>query len=98
MLRALGIQESASALMVMTVCSLENQDGMFIACSRCPGLEPLKNFLRNPTPICDKIRYKQWVRAEKCLLITVVSNPSELNNLVERLEKLKRHHYVSKSR
>lgn len=97
MLHALSIQETASALMAMTVCSLENQDCMLNACSQCPGLAPLKNFLRNHTPECDEIRYKQWVRADKCLLMTVVSIPSELlDELVERLEKLKRHHYVSK--
>lgn len=97
MLHALGIKETCGELMALTVCSLEEESCMMNTSSRCPGPEPLKTFLQGKTSEDDEIKYKRWVRSEKCLLMTAVSSTTEVvEELLEKLENLKRHHYVSK--
>lgn len=56
-----------------------------------------KKFLLSKTPEDDETKYKLWVHSDKCLLMTVVSSTTEVvGKLLEELENLKCHHYVSK--
>lgn len=86
-------------LIAFLVCDVESKTCMLGKCSECPGPEALLDVLRNESDMLpDEIAFKQWVHTDRAELITQLL-PSEdfLNLLVEKIELLKSHHYVSKT-
>lgn len=88
-------------LLDIIVCDKENYNCMMNDCSDCPGKQALLdmfNFSDECTMLPDNIFHKQWVTADRAEMITVLKTKDEFfESLVEKLEKLKTHHFVSKS-
>lgn len=81
------------------VCDMSKDSCMLDKCSECPGSEGLCQVLENEIDkLPEEVVFKEWVHTDRADLITRLLPKDEfLNHLVEELEKLKSHHYISKT-
>lgn len=85
-------------LMEYLVCNIEKDSCMLDTCSECPGSETLYEVLANEIDnLPEEVVLKEWVHTDRADLITRLLPKDEfLNHLVEEMEKLKAHHFISK--
>ena len=100
-LSALGICNiTYKQLMEKCVCSLTNRKCMMHLCNGCPGDIGVKEFIKAIEHLVDikEVKYKQWVTVDRCTLMEKTKNFEDFSTSVsERVYKLTRHHYISKS-
>lgn len=80
------------------ICNIEKDSCMLDTCSECPGSETLYEVLANEIDnLPEEVVFKEWVHTDRADLITRLLPKDEfLNHLVEEMEKLKAHHFISK--
>lgn len=85
-------------LIDLLVCDINNYDCMMHLCERCPGKENMLELFRDSEEdLPDHIEFKQWVTTDRAEMVTVFKSQEEyFELLVEKLENLKTHHYISK--
>lgn len=85
-------------LIDLLVCDINNYDCMMDLCENCPGKESVLELFRDSEEdLPDHIEYKQWVTTDRAEMVTVIKSQEEyFETLVEKLENLKTHHYISK--
>ena len=82
-------------LIDLLVCDSQSSDCMLDECQFCPGKDFLLERLGSET---DDVTFKQWVHTVRPELITRVMPIDEfLQDLVEKLLALKKHHFISKA-
>ena len=82
------------------VCSLTNRKCMMHLCNECPGEIGVKEFIETIEHLVDveEVKYKQWVTVDRCTLLEKTEDFKDFStSLSERVYKLTRHHYISKS-
>ncbi|XP_071951916.1 uncharacterized protein [Antedon mediterranea] len=91
---------SVHDLMSKAVCSPEEEVCMMGQCKQCPGRVGVINFLTNCEEIADveELTYTQWVSVDRTKLVTLVEPKEEfIENLADKIVKLTRHSFTSKS-
>lgn len=82
------------------VCSIENEECILHRCSQCPEENELRNYLLELEYLQDaeNIIFKQWIQTDRPSLDTVIKTANEfIESLVQKLQNLTEHHYISKS-
>lgn len=101
LLHACAIEETYHDLMNHLVCSMDNRDCMLRHCCKCPSSENLKKIFLEKFEEWDQedeVTYSAWVTTDRTQQVTVtVSLDEYLNHLVESLEKLLPHSFITKS-
>lgn len=71
---------------------------MMSLCKKCPGKETiLEMFKEYEEEMPDNVMYKQWVTTDRAEMAILIKPQEEyFDTLIEKLESLKSHHYISK--
>ena len=72
---------------------------MMGTCDECPGREAFQQMINEfaeSDALPDNITLKQWTTVDRAELITVIMPKEFLHNLIEKLDSLKTHHFISK--
>lgn len=98
MLEGTKMNASYSDFLELLSCDTSNYKCMMGECSDCPSVDMVRDFLRDEMEdMEEEISYKQWVGTDRSTLITIVQTVEEfIENLLEKLIALKKHHYISK--
>jgi hypothetical protein len=85
-------------LLDLLVCDINNYNCMMSLCKECPGKETALEMLKeSEEEMPDNVTFKQWVTTDRAEMLTLVMPQEEyFETLIEKLENLKSHHYVSK--
>lgn len=73
---------------------------MLHRCSQCPQENALRNYLLELEYLQDaeNVIFKQWVQTDRSSLDTLIKSVHEfVESLVQKLQNLTQHHYISKS-
>lgn len=100
MMHAVNLKESYIDLLQKLVCNIENEECMLHRCSQCPQENELRNYLLELEYLQDaeNVIFKQWVQTDRSSLDTLIKSVDEfVESLVQKLQNLTQHHYISKS-
>lgn len=98
MLQGANMNVDYKDLLSLVACDVENYDCMLGNCEDCDSVEILKGMLEEElSEVEDEISYKLWTSTDRSNLIEVVQSPEEyIEDLLEKLINLKKHHYIAK--
>ena len=88
-------------MMSMLVCDVNSKRYMINRCLSCPGIKPLLRYLKETIEpdfdLDDDITFKQWLTTDRTTLVTQQCNAEDfLQAVVEEIDNLTSHHYISK--
>lgn len=84
----------------MLVCENSNKKCYLNDCNECPGIENLRNYLSGILQEASifQVKYASWTDTDRSTLLTVVSTVEEyVEELCEKMKKLKIHSYIAKN-
>lgn len=101
LLHACSIEESYKELIEKLVCSVENKDCMLRHCPNCPSSANLRQFIKDKFEDWDpdeEVTYSSWVSTDRTQQVqSTVTLEEYLDVLIERLEKLIPHSFITKA-
>lgn len=87
-------------LLDMMVCDMTGYKCMMEECDQCPGQQAILEMFteaQETDEIPERIFYKQWVTVDRAEMLTLTTPRDEFfETLAQKLDKLKKHHYISK--
>ena len=101
LVEALGSKCSYKDLLAKLVCSVDNKNCMLGRCEDCPDEKVLSDYLYEifgDFDDDDQIFFSQWTNTDRANLCKMVSDvPGFIEKLIESLQELRPHSYISKS-
>lgn len=101
LLHACSIEENYSELIEKLVCSRDNRDCMLRHCSNCPSSDNVKSFIMEKFEEWDPnddVTYSSWISTDRTQQVQFTVTLEEyLEILIEGLEKLIPHSFITKS-
>lgn len=85
-------------LMNVIVCDVYNYVCMMNRCENCPGTQPLRDFLNSQIGDRQFVKFKRWESTDRTTLENVeLLSDDFISMLIDKIDHLTTHHYVSKS-
>ena len=99
MIEAARIDKNYVDLLAMMVCSLAADTCMLGVCDKCPGSEPVTQFLQENEilSLMDEIKFSEWKTGGHCHLVDNTLQVDQfITMLVDLLQNVKTHHFIAK--
>ncbi|KZR98946.1 Uncharacterized protein APZ42_005401 [Daphnia magna] len=93
-----GSTEEKYHMMEKIVCDVKNSECMLRRCNNCSGNQNLRNHINSYlTPVPMIVKFQQWESTDRNMLIEKeLSVEYFVDNLIEKIEALTTHHFISK--
>ena len=93
-----GNIEEKYHMMDKIVCDVKNSECMLRRCNNCSGSQNLRNHINSYlTPVPLIVKFQQWESTDRNMLIEKeLSVECFVDNLIEKIEALTTHHFISK--
>ena len=97
-LRLTKFKLELKSLIELSVCDTTLYDCMMHNCTKCPGIDAIKEQLHFIANENDYVTYKQWVSVDQTGLLILTEDANEfVDNLASSIWELTIHDFVAKS-